>query len=466
MSRVPIRLRLMAAFSTAMLAVLAAAALIVYMSARASLDESVTASAWARADALADGLGTSPGLPQPGAEPLEPEEAFAQLVSPQGRVLRRTGGAASPALEPSLLERAAQEPVLVDVQVEGIEGTARVVARPASSRPGSPVVIAGQSLEDRDETLAGLLATFAVGGPVAAALASLLGYLLAAAGLAPVEAMRRRATEISLEAGGVLPLPAANDEVRRLGETLNEMLARLRGSVEREQRFVADASHELRTPVAVLKTDIEAALAAGSHPPEVAESLRSALEECDHLAQLAEDLLVVARTADGPLPVRTERVRALTVVEDVRSRFSVRAAQQQRRIRIAAPDGLELEIDPLRIRQALGNLVDNALRHGTGTISIAVGADQREVELAVCDEGSGLPSELGASAFERLTRGDAARSRGGAGLGLAIVRTIARAHGGEAEVSTGNRARVVIRLPRSGARAAASPERPESFAPL
>ena len=101
-------------------------------------------------------------------------------------------------------------------------------------------------------------------------------------------------------------MPAAHDEVRRLGETLNEMLDRLRGSFERERRFVADASHELRTPVAVLKTELEGALRAGGHQPEVREALVAAIEECDHLAQLADDLLVVARAAEGGMPVRPE----------------------------------------------------------------------------------------------------------------------------------------------------------------
>ncbi len=124
------------------------------------------------------------------------------------------------------------------------------------------------------------------------ALASIVGYVLAAAGLAPVEAMRRRAREVSLTRDDEwLPLPAARDEVRRLAETLNEMLDRLRRSFARERRFVADASHELRTPVAVLKTELEGALRTGDYGPEVREALVAAIEECDHLAALAEDLL-------------------------------------------------------------------------------------------------------------------------------------------------------------------------------
>ena len=124
------------------------------------------------------------------------------------------------------------------------------------------VSVVGQSLEDRDETLANLVASFAIGGPIAIVLASLLGYALANAGLRPVEAMRRRAAGISLDRGAEeLPLPRARDEIRRLAETLNEMLARLRGSFERERRFVADASHDLRNPIAVIRAELDAALA-------------------------------------------------------------------------------------------------------------------------------------------------------------------------------------------------------------
>ena len=123
--------------------------------------------------------------------------------------------------------------------------------------------------------------------------------------------MRRRAREVSLtRAGERLPLPAARDEIRRLGETLNEMLDRLQRSFERERRFVADAGHELRTPVAVVKTELEGALRTGDYGPEVREALVAAVEECDRLAQLAEDLLVVARAAEGELPVRPEELDA------------------------------------------------------------------------------------------------------------------------------------------------------------
>jgi signal transduction histidine kinase len=340
--------------------------------------------------------------------------------------------------------------VLVERYVPGIDGTPRILAR----RAGPEVVVVGQSLGDRDETLSGLVTSFVVGGPIAVLVASLLGYGLATAGLRPVEAMRRRAREVSLSDGDdTLPLPAAHDEIRRLGETLNEMLERLRGSFERERRFVADASHELRTPVAVIKTELEGALRSGTSDPAVTAALSAAVEECDHLAQLAEDLLVVARSGEGELPLRRESIDVGELLQRVRERFTDRADRAGRPIRLERGEDLWLDADPLRLQQALGNLVDNALRHGGGEIVLRSAARDGLVELSVSDAGAGFPAEFEERAFERFARADSARTRGGSGLGLAIVKTIAEAHGGSAEIVPGAGATVRISL-----RAISAPE--------
>jgi signal transduction histidine kinase len=448
-SRIPIRLRLTAAFAVAMVLVLAAAGLFVYLRLQADLDESLDAGLSARAAAVAASGNASAGATG------EAEESFAQRLGPGGVVRDAAGGARGPVLTAAELERAGQESIELERPVAGIEGTARMVAGPAGERGQADrvaVVLVGQSLDDRDETLAALAASFAIGGPIAVFLASLLGYALAAAGLAPVEAMRRRAARVSLEhAGEQLPLPAAHDEIRRLGETLNAMLDRLRHSYDRERRFVADASHELRTPLAVIKTELEGALRAGGHTPEVHEALTSAVEECDQLAQLAEDLLVLARSTEGRLPLHPQELDAHELLDRVRDRFADRARTQGRAIRVDAGDGLRLEADGLRLSQALANLVDNALRYGRGDVVLRSRATGAATQLEVADAGSGFPAELGEHAFDRFARGDAARTRGGAGLGLAIVRAIAEAHGGSAEiVPDGPGATVRISLPRTG----------------
>jgi two-component system, OmpR family, sensor kinase len=440
MSRLPIRVRLTAAFALATALVLAGAGLFVYLRLRADLDDAVNDALRARARAFVSGRSSGTG---------DANEGFAQVLTPAGAVLRAAGPARRPGLGPSELARASQAPILLDRRVQGIEGAARVLARRTAARRGAPVVAVGQSLQDRDEALAGVIASFSLGGPVAVLLASIIGYALASAGLAPVEAMRRQAAEISLkDEDDRLPLPAARDEIRRLGQTLNAMLERLRRSFERERRFVADASHELRTPVAVVKAELEGALRAGDCGPAAREGLLAAVEECDHLAQLAEDLLIVARAADGRLPVRRERLDARSVLEDVRARFADRAAARGRPIALDAPDGLSLDADPLRLRQALGNLLDNALRHGAGDVVLASRPSGEAVEVEVSDEGAGFATEFAERAFERFARGEAARTRGGAGLGLAIVQAVTEAHGGRAEIVPGPGATVRVSLPR------------------
>ena len=422
-----------------MVVVLAADALFVYSRLRSDLNESVNSGLETRAGAVA-----ASGQATAGATG-DAEEGFAQVLSADGRVLATEGGATGPQLTAAERARAAEGRFQFERKVPGIEGTARVLAGPVG---GGEVFAVGQSLQDRDETLSNLVASFAVGGPVAVLLASLLGYLLATAGLRPVEAMRRRAGDVSLEKPGErLPLPDAKDEIRRLGETLNEMLDRLRGSFERERRFVADAGHELRTPVAVVRAELEGALRAGGHDPQVREALVAALEECDHLAQLAEDLLVVARAGEGELPLDREQIDIRRLLEGVRTRFADRARERGRELRVDADDGLHVEADDLRLRQALGNLVDNAMRYGDGEIVLR-SRGNGGVELEVADHGPGFAPDIAERAFERFARGDVARTRGGTGLGLAIVKAIAEAHGGRAEIVAEEGAVVRIWLPR------------------
>ena len=452
MSRLPIRARLTAAFAVAMVLVLVGAGLFVYLRLESDLDESVDNGLRSRADDLAALVRpgqAGPGLAK-GGRLSEDDEGFAQILTPAGRLLDSTPGVLQAALEPQEVAaaNAADGAVLVERRVPGIDETARLLARRVEAPDGSVVIVVGASLEDRDETLAGLLNSFLVGGAAAVLVASLIGYVLATAGLAPIEAMRRRAERVSLDrAGERLPLPAAHDEVRRLGETLNDMLARLQASFERERRFVADASHELRTPLAVLKTELEAALRLGGHSPEVRESLVAAIDEADQLAQLAEDLLLIARAADQGLPVRVETLNIRDLLERAAQRFSDRARERGRTITVEAPEELDAELDPLRARQALGNLIDNALRHGAGDVGLAARARDGTLEIDVGDGGPGFPAELAPRAFERFARGNAARTRGGAGLGLAIVSAIAQAHGGSVEIVPDGGGRVRISLP-------------------
>jgi signal transduction histidine kinase len=311
------------------------------------------------------------------------------------------------------------------------------------------VVVVGTSLETRLTALEDLVAQFVIGGPIALILASLAGYLLAAAALRPVERMGEQAATISAASPGRrLTLPPADDELARLGRRLNEMLARLEAALERERSFVADASHELRTPLALLKTEIELALDTPGSVPALEAVLRSAGEETDRLSQLAEDLLLLARADAGALPIRRTQFAVADLLDAVSTRFGRRIAGAGREIEVNAPDDLTILADRIRIEQALANLVDNALRHGAGTIRLEAAERGGRVELSVSDEGEGFTAGFVPHAFQRFSRSDHARSRGGAGLGLAIVAAIADAHGAAARATNrpGGGAQVTLAL--------------------
>jgi signal transduction histidine kinase len=266
--------------------------------------------------------------------------------------------------------------------------------------------------------------------------------------------MRSRAATISAgEAGARLPLPEAQDEIRRLGETLNAMLARLQNAYARERAFVADASHELRTPLAILKAELELASRGERTNDQLQAAVTSAAEEVDRLTRLAEDLLVLARADESGLPVRPQSQPLEPLVRQVADTFAGRAGSDERAIDVELASDLEAPVDSERIRQALANLVDNALAHGAGNVRLSARQVNGSVELHVQDEGPGFPDAFIAHAFERFTRGDAARGRGGTGLGLAIVDAIARGHGGSAHVrNTGSGSDVWLELPGQSSR--------------
>ena len=232
------------------------------------------------------------------------------------------------------------------------------------------------------------------------------------------------------------------------------MLIRLQAAVERERDFVADAGHELRTPLALLRTELELALRHGETVEELRDAVRSSEEEVERLVQLAEDLLLIARTDKGELELRRERIDVGTLLSSVATRFDWRAAEAGREIAVHSPPDTFLAGDRLRLEQALGNLVDNALRHASGTVHLeAVPGPDGTLELHVRDEDPGFPPEFLPRAFERFTRNSADRAGRGTGLGLSIVQTIASAHGGTAAARNRDHhgADVWITLPDLGA---------------
>ena len=429
MSRIPIRVRLTLAFALAMAIVLAAIGAFLYVRLGSSLDEAIDEELQARMVEASALVARGDEVASAG----DPEERVVQVLAPDGTLVDTTS-LDEPLLGPSEAARAEEAGAwFVLPHVPGLDGRIRVRAATVETAVGPRVVLVGASLEDRDDAVRELLALLVVAAPVALLLASLLGYGLATLALRPVESMRRDAAAISAtEPGRRLSVPPSGDEISRLGETLNAMLGRLEAALERERGFVADAGHELRTPLALLKAELDLALRRPRSEAELAEAVRSAAYETDRLARLAEDLLLLARSDRSQLPLEPERVQVGPLLDAVASRFRGRAHDAGRTIEVEAAGGLDVTADRMRIEQALGNLVDNALGHGHGTVRLSAVERNGHVELHVRDEGPGFPAGFLLHAFDRFTQADGARSGAGTGLGLAIAEAVATAHGGSA----------------------------------
>ncbi|HEX9063479.1 MAG TPA: ATP-binding protein [Streptosporangiaceae bacterium] len=284
-------------------------------------------------------------------------------------------------------------------------------------------------------------------------------YWLAAAALSPVERMRRQVAALSVgDAAGGVQVPRTRDELAALAGTMNDLLARLHEALARQRGFVADASHELRTPLAVLGAELELAGRPGRSRDELASAVANAEDEVARLTRLTNDLLLLARSDEGRLPVRPAPADVGALLARSAERASGRAAEAGVTCVVQTPDGLIAALDEDRIRQAVDNLVDNALRFAPAGSAVRVAARRsgqggRDLVIEVADAGPGFPAGFLPHAFERFKRPDTSRTRsdGGAGLGLAIVAAIAAAHGGVATARNagggGGGATVSIELP-------------------
>ncbi len=420
MSRLPIRVRLTLGFAAAMAVVLAGVGLFVYQRVANELLGSVDQALVAQASE--ETLGGHVDADKGGGTTL------AQLFGPSGQLRQSQPRGLAPLVDRQTVMEALTGRIWLDEKLpQPRSGAWRILALPAPARNG--VAVLARSLGPRNESLDHLRHELLIFLPLALLAASLGGYALAAGALRPVEVLRRRAEGVTAQKPSTLPVPPAGDEVTRLAVTLNDMLSRLHAAVEHERRFVADASHELRTPLALLRTELDLALRRPRSREELESALRSAAEETQRLSRLADDLLLIARADQGPLPMGREVVAAGDLLADAATRFANRAGSLGRELRVEETL-LSVDADPLRAGQALVNLVDNALTHGDGTVELA--AEERDglVELHVRDAGPGFPEDFRARAFDRFSRADEARSRGGSGLGLSIVELVARAHGG------------------------------------
>ena len=433
--------------------VLGATGVFVYLRFSNELDATIDAGLRSRASDVASLVREADsGLREGHRNLVGPDESFAEVLDAGGSVTDSSLAVGQHVLlTPAELKRALYEPIVVDHgPLPGLREESRLLAVPVRARGREQVVVVGASTEARSESLTDLAQLLLIGGPVALLLASLAAYGVAAAALKPVEAMRSRAAEISTaEPDQRLPVPPTHDEVARLGTTLNEMLERLGEALAHERAFVADASHELRTPLAILRTELELALAKGRSPEELRAALASAAEETDRLTQLSEDLLTIAQTEHGKLPLQLARLDLAETLDGVDRRFARRAEERGRKIEAVAPASLVLDADRLRLDQAIGSMVDNALRYGAGRIHLEAREEDGSVEIHVLDRGDGFPPDFLGRAFERFSRAPSSAHDGGSGLGLAIVQTVAHAHGGKAHAANreGGGADVWLSLP-------------------
>ncbi|PVG84073.1 two-component sensor histidine kinase [Nocardioides gansuensis] len=374
----------------------------------------------------------------------------AQLYAADGRLLAGSDVLGDLRLLPVEEVRRVADPTLETVALgpDGPAGlsTVRILSTPVDATRTLSVAVSARPLQEAQDRL--LLVLLLV-GPVLVGMVALIGWWAVWAALRPVDLLTREAAAISsLHEPRHLPAVPGNDEIARLSRTLDDMLTRLRVSLERERGFVDDASHELRSPIAVLRGELELALSALDDPAETERSLRAALTETERLTRLAEDLLLLARERAGSLVVRNEPVDLVEL-----------AATEARRL----GPGLRLSVavtgepavvegDPDRLRQVIANALHNSSQAGADTVQIEVSRDHGWVSVVIADDGPGFPASILSAAFERFVRGDQARTpgRSGAGLGLSIVRAIVSAHEGAVEARNGpplGGAVLTVRLP-------------------
>ncbi|HET6966529.1 MAG TPA: HAMP domain-containing sensor histidine kinase [Acidimicrobiales bacterium] len=325
---------------------------------------------------------------------------------------------------------------------------------------GNVVVVA--SMQQFDHTVADVQSLLEVGSPMLLAVVGIICWVIVGRALRPIEMMRREVSEVATVPGGRhhrVAEPSNDDEVARLARTLNSMLDRMEASTERERRFVSDASHELRSPIANIRTELEVAL----HHPGSADWGQVAgdvLAQNDRMEQLVAGLLLLARSDEGSLIEATEPTDLASVAEAV----AADVPPGPPLVRVVVEERAAVRVPAVYAERMVANLVDNARRFAatsvTVTVSRSVDDGGASAVLTVADDGPGVPEADRQRIFERFVRLDEARDRGegGFGLGLAIVADLSRFYGGSIQVGAGGPgAEFVLRLPSS-----AAPARPAS----
>lgn len=455
-ARLPIRARITAAFAAAMTVLLVAISVLIDRSMAAALLDEIDAGLRFRAEATLStvhaGLMDVPRQ----ARLQEPGEAFAQLLNRRGATRATSDGFTTSLLTPAELARISR-PTFLQRRVRTVVGTARLLALPVTSARTSDVLVVGTTMTDRSDALRTLRRVLLLGGPAAIALACLAGWLVAGLALHPMERLRRQAAAIT--ASGLdhrLTVPPARDELRRLAETLNDMLHRLDHSFRHEREFLERASHELRTPLTALRAESDLALSQPRSADELTAALRSVSEETDRLAHLAEDLLVLARASNGTMPLHRVPIALHDTLQSAAALFTARALHEGITLTVQAPEETVIA-DPLRLRQALVNLLDNALRHTPvgGTIHLTAEVTETATRIIVSDTGPGFTLTAGDLDIDHDPASHSTRP----GLGLRIVQAITASHRGTLRIERNQQqgAQVELTLPLTDGHPPAAP---------
>jgi signal transduction histidine kinase len=400
--------------------------------------------------------------PPPDPVPVVAGTLTVQVLGPDGRIVDASPTAdryvplVSPA-QAAILARTGRA-VLLDGRPFDIPYLMRVVAVPAD---GHEIVLSAAAYTEVRDSMTALTRALIVGTPVLLLLLAGATWLVVGSTLRPIAALRRGAQMVTATGKArELPVPEARDEVRTLAITLNDMLARLDAAQRQQRSLVSDTAHELRSPIASIRAQLEVAL---DHPEQQDwnQTGRDVLADTLRLSRLAEDLLVLARLDEHQPRAGAGRpvdLAALITEEAERSAGG--------RVPVTAQAGgpclVTGEVEGLR--RLLRNLIDNALRYAKSGVEVTARREAGDAVLTVSDDGPGIPPPDRERAFDRFVRLDDARSRdetetGGAGLGLAIVRAIARTHGGSAYLEGASPGlRAVVRLP-------AAPDQPPAPEP-
>ncbi len=347
-------------------------------------------------------------------------------------------------------------PMLTTVPLGAAHTQYRLLARSVGDPAHPRVLVMAASLGSIDAAVHRLLVILLTGGPIAVLVAAAAGWWVASLALRPVSTMTDKARRISVDRlDERVPVPKAHDEVGRLADTFNAMLDRLEAGVEAQRRLIADASHDLRTPLAVMRSELDVALAAGDLPPEAEEVLASTAEEVERMTRMVDNLLALAQADQGGLELLVRPVDLRDLAEATAAKLRPLAQAKGLQVTVDG-DSPVVSADRERLTQVVTNLVENAVKY-TNHGSVRLDAWQRGTEagISVTDTGPGIPPDELTRVFDRFYRTDTARGRAvdGSGLGLAIAQEIVHAHGGRiwAEPGTGAGTRFSFALPVAAA---------------